>query len=111
MTARWDDKCAAIPMNRRRDLPIAVNVDARTGFMLYAPLHMGGHAAYIGTAGRLRTFALFGCHTSSPGGRMHRFLTALQRGFHEWIGWKRLGIAASLFIIVIAISTLVRTLK
>ena len=42
---------------------------------------------------------------------MHRFLTALQRGFHDWIGWKRLGIAASLLIIVIAISTLVRMLK
>jgi glycosyltransferase 2 family protein len=42
---------------------------------------------------------------------MYRFLTALQRGFHDWIGWKRLGIAASLIIIAIAISTLVRTLK
>jgi uncharacterized membrane protein YbhN (UPF0104 family) len=42
---------------------------------------------------------------------MYRFLTALQRGFHDWIGWKRLGIAASLLIIVIAVSTLVRTLK
>ncbi len=42
---------------------------------------------------------------------MYRFLTALQRGFHDWIGWKRLGIAASILIIVIAISTLVRMLK
>jgi hypothetical protein len=42
---------------------------------------------------------------------MYRFLTALQRGFHDWIGWKRLGIAASLIIIVIAVSTLVRVLK
>ncbi len=42
---------------------------------------------------------------------MYRFLTALQRGFHDWIGWKRLGIAASLLIIVIATSTLIRTLK
>ncbi|MDQ8728528.1 YbhN family protein [Bradyrhizobium sp. LHD-71] len=42
---------------------------------------------------------------------MYRFLTALQRGFHDWIGWKRLGIAASLLIIAIAITTLVRTLK
>jgi len=42
---------------------------------------------------------------------MHRLLTALQRGFNEWIGWKRLGIAASLLIIGIAITTLVRTLK
>src|ERR671914_761494 len=72
---------------------------------------MGGVAAHICAVGRLRTFASFGCHTSSPGGRMHRFLTALQRGFHDWIGWKRLGIAASLFIIVIATTTLVRTLK
>jgi uncharacterized membrane protein YbhN (UPF0104 family) len=42
---------------------------------------------------------------------MHRLLTALQRGFTERIGWKRLGIAASLLIIVLAIATLVRTLK
>src|SRR5262245_27585734 len=42
---------------------------------------------------------------------MYRFLTALQRGFYDWIGWKRLGIAASLIIIVIAISTLIRMLK
>ena len=39
---------------------------------------------------------------------MYRFLTALQRGFHNWIGWKRLGIAASLVIIALAISTLLR---
>ena len=42
---------------------------------------------------------------------MHRLLTAIQRGFKEWIGWKRLGIAASLLIIAFAVSTLVRTLK
>ena len=42
---------------------------------------------------------------------MYRFLTALQRGFHDWIGWKRLGIAASICIIVVATSTLIRTLK
>jgi uncharacterized membrane protein YbhN (UPF0104 family) len=42
---------------------------------------------------------------------MHRLLTTLQRGFNERIGWKRLGIAASLLIIGIAITTLVRTLK
>src|ERR1700754_4258111 len=42
---------------------------------------------------------------------MHRLLTALQRGFNERIGWKRLGIAASLIIIGIAITTLVRMLK
>src|SRR5258707_10107861 len=42
---------------------------------------------------------------------MHRLLTTVRRGFNEWIGWKRLGIAASLFIIAIAITTLVRTLK
>jgi glycosyltransferase 2 family protein len=38
-------------------------------------------------------------------------LTALSRGFKRWIGWKRVGIAASLFIIAFAITTLVRTLK
>jgi uncharacterized membrane protein YbhN (UPF0104 family) len=42
---------------------------------------------------------------------MHRLLTALGRGFKERIGWKRLGIAASLLIIALAITTLVRTLK
>src|SRR5262252_4211260 len=42
---------------------------------------------------------------------MHGLLTALARGFKKWIGWRRLGIAASLFIIAFAITTLVRTLK
>src|SRR6201995_5161550 len=42
---------------------------------------------------------------------MHRLLTTLGRGFKERIGWKRLGIAASLLIIVLAITTLVRPLK
>src|SRR6202046_3373571 len=42
---------------------------------------------------------------------MHRLLTTLRRGFKERIGWKRLGIAASLLIITLAITTLVRTLK
>jgi uncharacterized membrane protein YbhN (UPF0104 family) len=42
---------------------------------------------------------------------MHRWLATLRRGFNERIGWKRLGIAASLVIIAIAITTLVRMLK
>src|SRR6201993_1762517 len=42
---------------------------------------------------------------------MQGLLTALARGFKRWIGWKRLGIAASLFIIAFAVTTLVRTLK
>src|SRR5258708_34630812 len=42
---------------------------------------------------------------------MHGPLTALGRGFKKWIGWKRLGIAASLLIIAFAITTLVHTLK
>jgi uncharacterized membrane protein YbhN (UPF0104 family) len=42
---------------------------------------------------------------------MHGLLTAPRRGFKKWIGWKRLGIAASLFIIAFAITTLIRTLK
>src|SRR6478752_3463592 len=42
---------------------------------------------------------------------MHRLLTTLGRGFKEKIGWKRLGIAASLLIIAFAITILVRTLK
>jgi glycosyltransferase 2 family protein len=42
---------------------------------------------------------------------MHRLLTALGRGFKEYIGWKRVGIAASLLIIAFAITTLVRTLR
>src|SRR5215831_16452287 len=42
---------------------------------------------------------------------MQGLLTALSHGFKKWIGWKRLGIAASLFIIAFAITTLIRTLK
>jgi uncharacterized membrane protein YbhN (UPF0104 family) len=42
---------------------------------------------------------------------MHRLLTTLQRGFKERIGWKWLGIAVSLLIIALAISTLVHTLR
>ena len=42
---------------------------------------------------------------------MHRLLTALGRGFKEKIGWKRLGVAASLIIIALAVTILVRTLK
>src|SRR6201995_1915337 len=42
---------------------------------------------------------------------MQGMLTALQRGFKKWIGWKRLGIAASLLIIFLAIRHLVHTLK
>jgi len=42
---------------------------------------------------------------------MYRLLAALRRGFKERIGWKRLGVAASLAIIAVAMTTLVRTLK
>jgi len=42
---------------------------------------------------------------------MHGLLTTLRRGFKEWIGWKRVGIAASLLIIAFAMTTLVRTLR
>src|SRR5215470_14746744 len=42
---------------------------------------------------------------------MRGLLTALGRGFKKWIGWKRLGVAASMIIIVFAITTLVRTLR
>src|SRR5947209_17096893 len=42
---------------------------------------------------------------------MHRLLITSRRGFNERIGWKRLGIAASLLVIVIAITTLVRMLN
>jgi uncharacterized membrane protein YbhN (UPF0104 family) len=42
---------------------------------------------------------------------MQGLLAALGRGFKRWIGWKRLGVAASLLIIAFAITTLVRTLK
>src|SRR5205809_3276329 len=42
---------------------------------------------------------------------MHRLLSTLKRGFKEKIGWKRLGIAASLLIIAVAMTTLVRTLR
>jgi uncharacterized membrane protein YbhN (UPF0104 family) len=42
---------------------------------------------------------------------MYRLLATLRHGFKERIGWKRVGIAASLVIIAFAITTLVRTLK
>ena len=42
---------------------------------------------------------------------MHGPLPALKRGFKKWIGWRRLGIAASVIIIAFAVTTLVRTLK
>ena len=42
---------------------------------------------------------------------MHRVLTTLKRGFKERIGWKRLGIAASLVIIAFAVTTMIRTLR
>jgi uncharacterized membrane protein YbhN (UPF0104 family) len=42
---------------------------------------------------------------------MQGLLTALGRGFMKYIGWKRLGVAASLLIIAFAITTLVRTLR
>src|SRR3954464_2002646 len=42
---------------------------------------------------------------------MHGLLTALKRGFKRWIGWRRLGIAASVMIIAFAVTTLLRTLK
>jgi glycosyltransferase 2 family protein len=42
---------------------------------------------------------------------MQGLLTGLRHGFKKWIGWKRLGIAASVFIIAFAITTLIRTLK
>src|SRR3954453_3103808 len=42
---------------------------------------------------------------------MHRLMTTLRRGFNERIGWKRLGPTASLVIIAIAITTLVRMLE
>ncbi|SFI18959.1 YbhN family protein [Bradyrhizobium sp. Gha] len=41
---------------------------------------------------------------------MHGLLPALKRGFTRWIGWRRLGIAASVMIIAFAVTTLVRTL-
>src|SRR6185369_11256498 len=42
---------------------------------------------------------------------MQRMLTTLARGFKKRIGWKRLGIAASVLIILFAVTTLVRTLR
>jgi uncharacterized membrane protein YbhN (UPF0104 family) len=42
---------------------------------------------------------------------MHGLLTTLGRGFKRRIGWKRLGIFASLLIIGFAVTTLVRTLR
>ncbi|NVN84725.1 MAG: UPF0104 family protein [Rhodopseudomonas sp.] len=42
---------------------------------------------------------------------MHRVLTALGRGFKRHVGWKRVGIVASVLIVAFAITSLVRTLK
>src|SRR6516165_9148843 len=42
---------------------------------------------------------------------MQEVLSALKRGFKRWIGWRRLGVAASVMIIAFAVTTLVRTLK
>src|SRR5437588_6001778 len=42
---------------------------------------------------------------------MHGTLTTLARGFKKRIGWKRLGLAASVLIILFAVTTLVRTLR
>jgi len=42
---------------------------------------------------------------------MYRLLATLGRGLKHRIGWKQIGIAASLIIIAFAITTLVRTLK
>lgn len=42
---------------------------------------------------------------------MHRLLTTLGRGFKTYIGWKRLGVVASILIIGLAISHLVKTLS
>lgn len=42
---------------------------------------------------------------------MHRWLTTLGRGFKQYIGWKRLGVAASILIIGFAVSHLIHTLK
>src|SRR6188768_1095762 len=41
---------------------------------------------------------------------MHRLLTALGRGFKDKMGWKRGGIAASLLIIILAVTHRFRTL-
>ncbi len=42
---------------------------------------------------------------------MQGFLSTLRRVFREKIGWKKVGIAASLLIVTIAIMHLFRTLK
>jgi uncharacterized membrane protein YbhN (UPF0104 family) len=42
---------------------------------------------------------------------MRRVLTAINRGFKQRIGWKRVGIAASVLIVIFAITTLVHMLK
>src|ERR1700759_3893870 len=42
---------------------------------------------------------------------MQGLLTALGRGFKKWIGWNRVGVAASLLIIALAVRTLLHTLR
>lgn len=41
---------------------------------------------------------------------MRRLFTALKDGFHNYVGWKRVGIAASIIVIAVAVIVLVRTL-
>src|ERR1700742_4731287 len=42
---------------------------------------------------------------------MQGFVSALRRVFDRWIGWKRLGLLASVTIVAIAVMHLVKTLK
>ncbi|MBY0382381.1 MAG: UPF0104 family protein [Xanthobacteraceae bacterium] len=42
---------------------------------------------------------------------MQGFVSALRRAFDRWVGWKRLGILASVAIVTIAVLHLIKTLK
>ena len=49
--------------------------------------------------------------TSPTESRPTGFLGHIKHGFSRYIGWKRLGIVASLLIVIFAVTALVKTLK
>src|SRR5450631_3280216 len=96
---------------------MSVSVDPRLKLALSRTAQRHVFALWVFASGaigrRLPRIASMGYQlvAALPGGRMHRLLTTLGRGFKKRIGWKRLGSGASLLIIAFAITTLVRTLK
>src|ERR1700737_2401795 len=84
--------------DRTRKLPLSRAAQRRV-FALWVLAY--GAVGALFAIPRLETVAAL------PGGRMHRLLTTLGRGFKERIGWKRLRIARGPLIIAFPITTLV----